>query len=252
MQLCGNPRFARLGARGASSPQEECVPTGRQRERRHGWWKIWRLLRLDRPTWTTKVEEDWQLIRTQEWVGNRWNGGLVPAEKRLLALHRIKLPQSAGEPKRINSQRRMLGAFPGRQTCQGLLDTDKTSGSESSWIANCWSWGGVSRESTTPNLPFYSTLSFPSWVLLPETGYREIFNLALAVQPLPAPEDLPSPAGKESLYLLKLRVIQSWSLNCGVILRKLFISRLKLLLKIIPNANKECLLARLYLRGEWF
>lgn len=85
----------------------------------------------------------------------------MPAEKFLLTLHRIKLPQSAGEPERINSQRRTLGAFPGIQTCQGLLDTNKTSGSESS--LNCklleLGWGFQGKYHSQFAFLFYSFLS---------------------------------------------------------------------------------------------
>lgn len=118
--LCGNPGFAPI-----QHPDGSIFPSGGmwsklgggERERRHKYdilWEIWGLLRLEKPKGTTMVEEYWQLIRTREWAGNRWNRGLTPAEKRLLALHRIKLPQSTGEAERINSQKTRVGAFPGK------------------------------------------------------------------------------------------------------------------------------------------
>lgn len=143
-----------------------------------------------------------------------WSGFLVPAEKHLFALHRIILPQYAGEPKRINSQGRMLGPFPGKQTCQGLLDINKTYRSESSWTANCWSWGAVSRENAAPKLPF--TLLFP----FTAEGHYQRWGTGRSSS-LPwlcshsHPQRICLALWERSLYLSKSGVIQSWSLTVG-------------------------------------
>jgi len=109
VHLCGYPGFATAQNPVGSIPS---LPPG-------GTWtnckrEVGGLLRLD----TMKVEEDWWLIRTQEWVGNQWKRALTSAGKSLLTLHRIASKHKFTEED--------MGCLPSEgRTCRGLLGTDK-------------------------------------------------------------------------------------------------------------------------------